>query len=137
MKRRFAGLLGLMAVAGLAVGIFVGVSPFDGQTAEAAKPRASITSVTAVRVSDTVVNLSSGGVAVVPRGWTLRMVWRALDNTGAVLATHERGFGGSFTWDDAALVTAIQVRVDLVRINKGGKIVGQTLDSRPAGIVGP
>ncbi len=36
MKTRFAGLLGLVAVAGLAVGIF-GVAPFGGRTAEAMK----------------------------------------------------------------------------------------------------
>lgn len=36
MKTRFAGLLGLVAVAGLAVGI-LGVAPFWGHTAEAAK----------------------------------------------------------------------------------------------------
>ncbi len=36
MKTRFAGLLGLVAVAGLAVGVF-GVAPFGGRTAEAMK----------------------------------------------------------------------------------------------------
>ncbi len=35
MRTRLAGLLGLVAVAGLAVGI-VGVHPFGGHTAEAA-----------------------------------------------------------------------------------------------------
>ena len=31
MKRRFAGLLGLVVVAGLAMGIFVGLAPFEGR----------------------------------------------------------------------------------------------------------
>ena len=128
MKTRLAGLLGVVAVLGIAVGVFG--APFDGRTAEAVRPGATVTGITATIDGNSLdvhytTNLT-GHIRAAQAILTVR------DAGGAVIIVVQQSLIEGLVHlhqTNAFVATAATVDIEVFRRTPLGKSVGPALGS--------